>query len=299
MKRLSILALLIFSALPLFLSAAEYREGNIKLVLWEKTGRFSLYYVNEKSQSQTLFYDQDPRTSYVSVLLNDRAYKLGDSVSFKTSIAEGSGGPAFIFESSRLIVTQDFSFIKTAGSGSVNGIEIKITLESKSVSDISAGFRFVLDTSLGEKGSAPHFFIDSRPVNYESVVYRNENISAWVSKNNSLALMGSITLPGIQGPDSVQFANWKRLNDVSWKLPYEYGRNFNAPPYSIGDSAACYYFEPRTFGMHDRFSAAIYLALEDSAGFGIQESGGYIVSVPGTRYETPVTDAPAPAGRPA
>jgi hypothetical protein len=75
--------------------------------------------------------------------------------------------------------------------------------------------------------------------------------------------MGSISAPGRQNPDSVHFANWKRLNDVSWRLPFENGRNFNSPPYSIGDSAVCYYYEPRTLAAGEKFTVQILLATGD------------------------------------
>jgi len=259
--------LLVMFVLPFLLSAAEYSQGNIKLVLWEKSGRFSLYSKSDNSGYEALFYDQDPRTSYISVLLNDRAYKLGDSLSFKISTGSNPDRPSFVFESAQLLVTEEFSFIKTASSRVVNGISIKITVENKSASDINAGFRFVLDTTLGEKGSSPHFYIDNLPVNSETLTRRSDNAVCWVSKNSSLSLMGSITLPQNLGPDSVQFANWKRLNDVTWKLPYENGRNFNSPPYSIGDSAVSYYYEPRGYASNESYSALIFLAMEDSRGF--------------------------------
>jgi len=79
--------------------------------------------------------------------------------------------------------------------------------------------------------------------------------------------MGSLNLPERQNPDSVYFANWKRLSDVAWKMPFDGSRNFNSPPYSIGDSAVCYYFEPRSYSRGETFSASVLLAKEDSRGF--------------------------------
>jgi hypothetical protein len=68
-------------------------------------------------------------------------------------------------------------------------------------------------------------------------------------------------------PDNLYFANWKRLNDVSWKIAYQAGRNFNMPPYSVGDSAVCYYFEPRSLGRGETCSFVIMLAAAAGAGF--------------------------------
>jgi hypothetical protein len=93
----------------------------------------------------------------------------------------------------------------------------------------------------------------------------------WISWNERFSFMGSFfgstqAAPG-QEPDSLYFANWKRLNDVSWKIPYQQGRNFNMPPYSVGDSAVCYYFEPRPLGREESCFFIIMLAAADEGGF--------------------------------
>jgi hypothetical protein len=242
-----------------FLAAAEYNEGIIRLVLNENTGRFSLYALDANSRYQALFSEEDPRTSFISVNINDRYYKLGDTLSFRRSMGSDPAHPSFIFESSQVHITQGFSFIRTANSASANGVEIAITIENRSSEDIRAGFRFLLDSFLGERGSVPHFYTEQRIINSETLV-TGGNDNYWVSGNNSISLMGSINHPNGERPDSVHFANWKRLNDVSWKLELQDGRNFNATPYSINDSALCYYYEPRILAAGQKFTVHILLA---------------------------------------
>lgn len=76
-KRVIIFLLIQFVSLfPLV--AAEYFDGSIRLVLNEKSGRFSLYSTGEGGHEKpvALFSDEDPRTSFLSVLVNDRSFKL-------------------------------------------------------------------------------------------------------------------------------------------------------------------------------------------------------------------------------
>jgi hypothetical protein len=259
MKRFFFL-FLVFLNFLFFLSAAEYNEGSIRLVLSENTGRFSLYARDANSRYQALFSDEDTRTSFISVNINDRYYKLGDASAFKYSIGSDLAHPSLIFESSQVQVTQEFSFIRTSNSFSANGVEIIITIENRSSQEIRAGFRFLLDSYLGERGSVPHFYTEQRIINAETLVSRGGNDNYWVSGNSSISLMGSIIPPNGERPDSVHFANWKRLNDVSWKLNYEDGRNFNASPYSINDSAVCYYYDPRVLAPGQKFTVHILLA---------------------------------------
>jgi hypothetical protein len=79
--------------------------------------------------------------------------------------------------------------------------------------------------------------------------------------------MGS--LPGADGSGTgyIHMANWKRFNDVPWKFGYSPGRNFNFLPYSVGDSAVCYYYEPAAMARGEVRTLSIQLAVEEEGGF--------------------------------
>jgi hypothetical protein len=223
------------------------------------------------SHYEAFFVDQDPRTSFLSIMVNDRIYKLGETSVFRTRTGGTRQNPAIIFESSFLSVTQEFTFIKTPGSQASNGVRITLRLENRASRQASVGIRLLLDTNLGEGGSQPHFLIDSRPVSSETLIENGGTEERWVSRNNRLSLMGSMAA-GERRPDAVHFANWKRLSDVSWKLAYSAGRNFNYPPYSVGDSAVCYYFNPLPLARGETQDFSLYLSSEDEQGFYIQNT---------------------------
>jgi hypothetical protein len=265
-----ILLLLALMAAPL-LEAAEYTRGRIKLVLHEDSGRFSLYGLSDRERYEPLFVDQDPRTSFLTLLVDERAYKMGDASSFRVRIEEGAPGPSLIFESSFLLVTQQFTFIKTPGAAENNGIKISIGIENRAAQQREIGARFVLDTSLGESLSGPHFVTDSRGIGAETLVDGKGPDRWWVSRNDRLSLMGNIR---DEGPDSLLFANWKRISEVPWKMGYLAGRNFTLPPYSVNDSAVCYYFEPLPLARGETRLCSLMLALGDGGGFSSPGSGG-------------------------
>jgi len=239
-------------------AAAEYNNGKVRLVLDERTGRFSLYLLSESNQIKAtpLFSNQDPRTSFLSVMVNDRPYKMGDTSLFKIHLAGDNTNPSFIFENSFMSVTEDFLFIQGNNSSAANGVSVTITLENRGDRQITTGARFLLDTCLGEGSSGFPITTDLRTINSETLITRSDTDAWWTDKNDKVSLTGSLNTgssgnsagdpPGFQdgNPDSVQFANWKKLSDASWKAPYQPGRNFNFPPYSVGDSAVCYYYEP-------------------------------------------------------
>ncbi|MDR2184274.1 MAG: hypothetical protein LBO80_01200 [Treponema sp.] len=257
------------------LGAAEYAEGRIKLVLHENTGRFSLYYMTDivKEQYEPLFVDRDPRTSFITIMAGDRTYRLGEASVFKFRLGGSSSRPAFIFESPFLSVTQEFSFIRTVDSSLTNGVRMYLTVENKGEQQNMVGLRFLLDTSLGEGGHAPHFMTNTRSFTSEAAIDGGSSDRWWITRNGKFGFMGNIFVGGITNPDLIHFANWKRLNDIPWKTPYVSGRNFNFLPYSINDSAVCYYFDPVPLGRGERRTLSLLLAAEDPNGFAQYNTG--------------------------
>ncbi|MDR0474195.1 MAG: hypothetical protein LBH43_11055 [Treponema sp.] len=256
-----------------FCGAASFQNGMIRLDLSESSGRFLLYCKTGSSNTRyaPFFNDTDPRANFLQVSFNDRLYKLGDTSAFRSQTKKDADNPGFVFTSSFLSVVQDFTFIKTAGSSENNGVAVRITMLNLGRSSANVGFRLLLDTYLGERGSV-HFVTDSQSVTAETLLERRISEKRWVSRGETsrgekLSLMGSISVPGLPVPDAIHFANWQRLNDASWKLPYVQGRSFNSPPYSVRDSAVCYYFDPVSMNPGDSCSFVILLALEDEKGF--------------------------------
>jgi hypothetical protein len=265
-------SLLVAFALISLASAAqalEVREGRMKLVLQENTGRFSLYYLSDmkKERYEALFVDQDPRTSFVALQVDDRSLRLGDTTSLRFRAEKTENGGRFVFESPSISVTQTFTFIKTANAALADGVRMDITAVNRGERESTIGFRFLLDTNLGEK-AREHFITDRRSIVGETVMKpETEGDRWWYSKNDCAGLMGSLLVPGINAPDSVHIANWKRLNDAPWKVVASAGRNFNLLPYSIDDSAICYYFEPKPVARGAERSVSILLAAASDAGF--------------------------------
>ncbi|MDR2701016.1 MAG: hypothetical protein LBB72_01130 [Spirochaetaceae bacterium] len=248
--------------------AAEYKAGRIRLELHEDIGRFSLYYMADAviESYLPLFIVKDPRSSFLSLQINNQSYRLGEDTAFVTKLGGTSSNPALIFESSFVKVTEEFAFIRTASFTVANGVRITITVANKTGQSINAGIRFLIDTSLGEKEAA-HFLSDKRQINDETVIDFSTDDSYWVSGDKNLALMGSLLASGSTRPSFVHFANWKRFNDAGWEFSYVKGRDFNLLPYSIADSAVCYFFQPEQIPAGGSRTITIMLAAKDERGF--------------------------------
>ncbi|MDR0448811.1 MAG: hypothetical protein LBH07_09105 [Treponema sp.] len=222
---------------------AEFSDGRIRLVLHENTGHFSLYYLTyvDGKPYEPLFTDRDPRSSFLSLMVNNQSYRLGESSFFKTTLGGTLSAPVFMYESSLLTVTNSFSFIKTGSSLLSNGVMLTITITNRTDRDVAAGIRLLIDTN-SDENDVLHFMTDQREINAEETIEQDSIDRYWTSKTGYLVL--KVSLDGHTRPDLVHFANWKRLNDASWKIPYIQGRNFSLPPYSVNDSAVCHYYDP-------------------------------------------------------
>lgn len=267
---------LAFAVLSVAAWSLEVREGRLKLIVQENSGRFSLYYLSDiqKDRYEPLFVDKDPRTTFLSVLVDDRAQRMGDSTAYRTKVERTDGGARVVFDSSTLTVAQTFSFARSSGTVLADILRMDLSATNKSDRELSVALRFVIDTNLAEKKSE-HFKTNLRAIDSElAVLSQTDADSWWTSENDRLGLMGSISVPDTRAPNSIHFANWKRLNDASWKAAVAKGRNFNLLPYSINDSAVSYYFDSAPLPRGSQRTETIYLGVANPAGFaGLGKSG--------------------------
>ena len=262
MKKYSLLCLFFLFILGFSLFAMEITEGPLRLVLHPSGGRFSLYSTAiNRERPEALFYDRDPRTSFLSLMVNDRVYKMGDTLTFRTHLTGDASRPAFVFESSFMIVSQEFIFVVNPLDSDAIGIRMIFTITNTSEEALSVGARYLLDTMLSEKSSSIEFATDHRIIDSETLITVDDDFSFWVDRAPLLALAGSLVTGGSGNPDSIHIANWQRLSNASWKPSFVGGRNFNLAPYSFRDTGIAYYFEPETLAPQEQRVFNITLAL--------------------------------------
>jgi len=242
-----------------------------------------LSYVTNSAYSsyEPLFISRNPKSSYMSVSVNGKIYRLGKSRAFSSSITRQNGNPALVFESQFLTVTQEFTPVRSGNSRNANGVMITIDIQNTSAKNATVGLRFLLDTELGEKRGKQPFVMQNQVVAAETLIESSSGEKYWMSKGDTVSLMGSIINPVDSNeiaPDYVHFANWKRLNDASWKLRYAQGRSFSSFPYSMNDSAVCYFYEPAEIAGGSMLSYKIFLTAEDAAWYYPPERSVYIIS---------------------
>ena len=239
--------LILACALGSSVFALEVRDGRMRLVVDERSGRFALYYLADvtKNRYVPLLYDQETRTTYPTLLVDQKAYKLGDAPEFRTTISKNdSGGVSIEYRSSFCVVRQSFSFATSTGASLSDGIIISMTMENVSQKDSTVGLRYLLDTWLGEKAGI-HFVASTGAVLGTEVLYGADSAEPWIKSpgDAGASLQVALSDPATR-PDRVIAANWKRLNDAPWTIETNAARNFTLLPYSVNDSAVALYYDP-------------------------------------------------------
>jgi hypothetical protein len=77
--------------------ALEVKDGLIKIVLHEDSGRFSAYYLADvaKGRYEALVFDRDPRTSSTNVYIDGILYRMGESTEFRIGSRRNGSGAEF------------------------------------------------------------------------------------------------------------------------------------------------------------------------------------------------------------
>jgi hypothetical protein len=259
-----------------WLSAIDIENGRMALSLNERYGTFAISYLEDptKRTYRSLLFPEDARTTYFSLVINNQVFTPAGSSEFKQNLVERGSGARFVWTSKEVEVLQDFRFLRSTDSAVSNGLEIAFTIRNISGRRLSIGLRYLLDSYLGEDDNY-HFateFIKPVTSELELTPPLPDYFLSPVKGADDKGLMVMLDSFGLTRPDSVVFANWKRLNDSSWSYTVNRSRNFSRPPYSINDSAAALYYNPQP--MEPGQERRIVLALGYFAAGGFSPDAG-------------------------
>jgi hypothetical protein len=262
---------LVFAAAPV--SALDVADGRIRLTLHEGIGRFSISCQTKGSGGVfvPLLASQDPRTTMLSIVVGNKLYRMGESSEFSEKAEKIPGGARFTWKSGFLQVTEAFTFLSSGDSTTTTGVRIDLSLKNLSEQNVTAGIRYLFDTYLGEPSSV-HFRTPTLSrVSRETALSPADKTAWWVSPLGSdpdqFGLMMMMSGPGITVPDRVVFANWKRLSDASWAYETSAARDFSLLPYSVNDSAAAQYYDPKPIPRSGDITVTLAMGLYAKAGY--------------------------------
>ena len=257
----SLFAGLLFALVIVTAGSLEVERGDLRLVLHEDTARHSIY-LRTDGEWVPLFVADDPRTSVLEVLEDNRVHRIGDSGDFRQTAEQTPEGARFIWTSPTLRIAQTFRFTQSLAAERFNALEMTISITNEGEEPSLVGARLIYDTYLGERTNV-HFTTPGA-----SVITRetrltpgpvNRYIASVTSAEAGFGFQISLENAVARPPQAAVVANWKRLTDSSWDYDVNGDRNFNRLPYSINDSAVMVVFPTEQLASGGRYSVGTYL----------------------------------------
>ncbi len=266
-NKLMALALMLIAASGVF--GLEIQRGKLKLLINEKSGRFSLWGSEDqvKPSWTPLFLTDDPTTSKWKLQIGDKVFVLGDDSAFTTAVQATDTGATVVWTSKTVVATLTFDFIVSMSSAVVDGLKLGLSVVNVSDANVKLGVRWVLDTNLGEK--KVHFRLSSGDAISSETKLEGTFPDSWASRSVADDKFGLIVMvgKGSTPPSRVLFANWKRLDDAAWDVPYRQGRDFNLLPYSLNDSAVAQYYDSQDLAAGASRNVVVLLGLQSAQSF--------------------------------
>lgn len=257
----SLFAGLLFASVVIAAGALEVERGDLRLVLHEDTARHSIY-LRTGSEWIPLFVADDPRTSVVEVLEDNRVHRLGDSGNFQQTAEQTPEGARFIWTSPTLRIAQTFRFTRGLDAQRFNALEMTISITNEGEEPSLVGARLIYDTYLGERTNVHFVTPSATEITRETSLTPgpvNRYIASVASPGAAFGFQVSLENAIVGAPQAAVVANWKRLTDSTWDYAVNEDRNFNRLPYSINDSAMMIVFPVKQLVSGGRYSVGTYL----------------------------------------
>jgi len=266
---------------PLVIYPATLSNPYLLVNVDDTTGRFFLSTVEGlpdvkgDERKNLLFYDTPP-SSYTLIYVDDDVYVFGGERGSFTKPPVTVGNSIEAVWGNRLIsVTQTIRFIKKRGVDVEDSIQILYTLKNMGERSVKAGFRVLLDTSLGEKNRSHFILSGGKKIEYESRFEGDEIPAAWFSQdreeNPVVCLQGVLRGQMVSVPSKVVFANYRSLQ----QNPIDYSvlrrKRFHNLPYSRDDSAVALYSELVDLAQGESCEFKTILGLPGGLDYGAEE----------------------------
>ncbi|MBU1076190.1 MAG: OmpA family protein [Spirochaetes bacterium] len=240
----------------------------LRLSVDMEEGHFILRSLNPINTYIT-FDEKVPSTSFATIRLKDRNHVYGsekgqflvkpkkigeDRIYSKWKIWEAVVEQVFVLTNNPYSVGKEKDTLK---------VYYKIVSEAKSRMDI--GFRFTLDTLIGENDDVPFFMPGKGDIKGYDFINRKELPRYWYAidskENSDFKVQISFEDDEDKWPDKVAIANWEEFRDNLWAIKELKSDSFKRNILQIQDSAVAFYWNSFPFIRYEEKSYSFYYGL--------------------------------------
>jgi len=148
-----------------------------------------------------------------------------------------------------LDVTQSLSIVGGPISNRFDTIRINTAVRNPGLDPRRVGVRLVIDTLLGSNDGSP-FKVGAQSITSETEMRGMDIQDYWIAfdslEDPGVVARGTLRGPGLTTPDRVVFANWGKLADNIWDIPFNPGQDFRREAENEMDSATALYWDETT-----------------------------------------------------
>lgn len=192
--------------------------GNIGFVVKGSLGSFNLYAIDKKgNQIPVLAGYEEFTTSFMSLLIGEREYRLNNKVGVITGTRETDNGVQLVYSiQDKALVFVDFKCIKVSEDYGENVLKVDITIENTSKNPNTYGLKNVYDTYLAEQ-EGTHFRSSQKLVIDSELQTRLVDSVKWIySGNKNAGVQFLLSGADIKTPDVLSLSNKDVLSLPSW-----------------------------------------------------------------------------------
>lgn len=231
-----------------------------------EAGRFSIETVRgdptvDTDDKKILIYGRPrPWTSFTTIKVDGKNYVFGGPTRRRAGRGAEYGEmvePPRVEEGGALVtkcriagldVTQRLEIAGGPVSGMLDTIRASYTVSNPTDEARRVSLRILLDTLLGSNDGAP-FRAGERDITSEARMSGGEVMDFWVAFDSleepGVVARGTLRGEGLTVPDEVVFANWGKLADKVFEVPFEEGKSFQREGEEEMDSATALYWNDR------------------------------------------------------
>ena len=221
-------------------SKYDLKSGKVHVALRGSTGSFNIYAIDSKNKETAIFSTaDDSSTSYFSVLIGRREYRLNKTASVSSQVRDRDDGGQIAYQVGKdLQIVLDFSTASSVVGGEDDIVKIAVYTTNLSENRQVLAMKAVLDTILGENLDYHFVTASGKKISDETQLLDFKAERYFVSTNEKVSAQFLLDGKTILSPDSISFANRDFLVHGSWIPVITESKSFSAV-LSYNNSAVC------------------------------------------------------------
>ena len=240
----------------------DLRSGKVHVALRGSTGSFNIYAIDSKNkETPILSTADDSSTSYFSILIGKREYRLNKTASINAQVRQkDDGGQIAYLLDKQLQIVLDFSTAASVVGEDDDIVKISVYVTNLTQNRQVLAIKAVLDTILGENLDYHFVTATGQKIETETQLLLFREDRYFLSTNEKTTAQFLLNGKTIWSPECVSFANRDALVHGLWVPVITESKSFSSV-LAYNNSGVCINWPYFIVEADDTYSFSFYIAL--------------------------------------